>query len=132
MKRIRLQTLRGEFESLRMKSSESISEFYTQVTVVANQIRRNGEALTDMRISAKILQSLDPKCNVGPAQCLFGSPFSLKLIRATAYRFIQKKKKNQKSRCRVFWPEQFFFLSAEKEACCGRFLEQKNRQGVFF
>ena len=44
-----------------MESSESISEFYTRVMVVANQIRRNGEALTDMRISAKILQSLDPK-----------------------------------------------------------------------
>ena len=29
-------------------------------------------------------------CNVGPAQCLFGSPFSLKLIRATTYTFIQK------------------------------------------
>ncbi|KAL5816417.1 hypothetical protein ACOSQ3_024795 [Xanthoceras sorbifolium] len=61
VKRIRLQTLRGEFESLRMKSNESIAEFYTRVMVVANQLRRNGETLTDMRISEKILRSLDPK-----------------------------------------------------------------------
>ncbi|KAI9191984.1 hypothetical protein LWI28_016424 [Acer negundo] len=55
VKRIRLQTLRGEFESLRMKSNESITEFYTRVMVVANQLRRNGENLEDMRISEKIL-----------------------------------------------------------------------------
>ncbi|MBE2321338.1 retrotransposon gag domain-containing protein, partial [Solirubrobacter sp. CPCC 204708] len=61
VKSIRLQTLRGEFEFLCMKSSESISEFYTRVMVVANQIRRNGEVLTNMRISEKILRSLDPK-----------------------------------------------------------------------
>ncbi|KAI9176592.1 hypothetical protein LWI28_004728 [Acer negundo] len=61
VKRIRLQTLRGEFESLRMKSNESIAEFYTRVMVVANQLRRNGETLEDMRISEKILRSLDPK-----------------------------------------------------------------------
>ncbi|KAL5854902.1 hypothetical protein ACOSQ4_004704 [Xanthoceras sorbifolium] len=61
VKRIRLQTLRWEFESLRMKSNESIAEFYTRVMVVANQLRRNGETLTDMRISEKILRSLDPK-----------------------------------------------------------------------
>ncbi|KAI9164896.1 hypothetical protein LWI28_004122 [Acer negundo] len=61
VKMIRLQTLRGEFESLRMKSNESIAEFYTRVMVVANQLRRNGETLEDMRISEKILRSLDPK-----------------------------------------------------------------------
>ncbi|KAI9156917.1 hypothetical protein LWI28_014078 [Acer negundo] len=61
VKRIGLQTLRGEFESLRMKSNESIAEFYTRVMVVANQLRRNGENLEDMRISEKILRSLDPK-----------------------------------------------------------------------
>ncbi|KAK0589362.1 hypothetical protein LWI29_013222 [Acer saccharum] len=61
VKRIRLQTLRGEFESLRMKSNESIAEFYTRVMIVANQLRRNGETLVDMRISEKILRSLDPK-----------------------------------------------------------------------
>ncbi|KAL5810691.1 hypothetical protein ACOSQ4_027259 [Xanthoceras sorbifolium] len=61
VKRIHLQTLQGEFESLRMKSNESIAEFYTRVMVVANQLRRNGETLTDMRISEKILQSLDAK-----------------------------------------------------------------------
>jgi hypothetical protein len=63
VKRIRLQTLRGEFESLRMKSSESISEYYARVMLVTNQIRRNGEALTETRVIEKILRSLDPRFN---------------------------------------------------------------------
>ena len=61
IKKIRLQSLRGEFELLQMKSSESISDYHTTIMVMINQMRRNGEALTDARITEKILRSLDPK-----------------------------------------------------------------------
>jgi len=61
IKKIRLQCLRGEFELLQMKSSESISDYHTRIMVIVNQMRRNGEALTDARITEKILRSLDPK-----------------------------------------------------------------------
>jgi len=44
-----------------MKSSESISNYHTRSMVIVNQIKRNGEALTDARITEKILRSLDPK-----------------------------------------------------------------------
>jgi len=44
-----------------MKSSESISDYHTRIMVIVNQMRRNGEALTDARITEKILRSLDPK-----------------------------------------------------------------------
>ncbi|KAK0608903.1 hypothetical protein LWI29_037821 [Acer saccharum] len=44
-----------------MKSNESIAEFYTRVMIVANQLRRIGETLVDMRVSEKILRSLDSK-----------------------------------------------------------------------
>ena len=47
IKKIRLQSLRGEFELLRMKSSESISDYHTRIMVIVNQMRRNGEALID-------------------------------------------------------------------------------------
>jgi RNase H-fold protein (predicted Holliday junction resolvase) len=61
IKKIRLQSLRGEFELFQMKSSESISDYHTRIMVIVNQMRRNGEALTDARITEKILRSLDPK-----------------------------------------------------------------------
>jgi gag-polypeptide of LTR copia-type len=58
VKHVCLQTLCGELESMKMKESESVSDYITRVQAVMNQLIRNDEALTNARIVEKILRSL--------------------------------------------------------------------------
>jgi gag-polypeptide of LTR copia-type len=58
VKQVRLQTLRGEFKILRMKESEGVSNYITRVGMVVNQLKRNGEEMSESRVVEKILRSL--------------------------------------------------------------------------
>ena len=42
-----------------MKESEGVSDYITRVRVVVNQLKHNGEAISDARVMEKILRSLN-------------------------------------------------------------------------
>ena len=58
---VRLQTLRTQFETLKMTESKTIDQFMTKVMGVVNQLRMNGEELDDQRIVEKVLRCLPKK-----------------------------------------------------------------------
>ena len=58
---VRLQTLRGEMESMTMKETESVSDYITRVEQITNQLKNNGEEITEARIVEKILRFLTGK-----------------------------------------------------------------------
>ncbi|KAL4575763.1 hypothetical protein LXL04_011848 [Taraxacum kok-saghyz] len=58
---VKLQTLRCEFDALRMKDSETVEEFYNRAIILLSQLRINGETIEDNRIVEKILRSLTRK-----------------------------------------------------------------------
>jgi hypothetical protein len=61
VKTVKLQTLRTQFKTLRMTSSENVDQFMTRLMGIVNQIRLTGETITDQRIVEKILISLPKK-----------------------------------------------------------------------
>ena len=63
VKKGRLQKLRGDYESLHMKESESISDYTSKFPAGVNEMKRYGKTISDEHAVQKILRSLDEKFN---------------------------------------------------------------------
>ncbi|WCJ21047.1 hypothetical protein M5689_003236 [Euphorbia peplus] len=54
VKKVRLQMLRGEFEAMKMKDMEAVTDYSSRVKSVVNQMRQYGEKIEESRIVEKI------------------------------------------------------------------------------
>ncbi|XP_022150851.1 uncharacterized protein LOC111018895 [Momordica charantia] len=63
VKKVRLKKLRGDYEALHMKESESISYYTSRLLAVVNEMKRYSETINDEQVVEKILRSLDEKFN---------------------------------------------------------------------
>ena len=61
VKESKLQTYRGQFESLKMKEEENIGEYLLRVDEVVNSIRGLGGKLKEREVVDKVLRTLPMK-----------------------------------------------------------------------
>ena len=58
LKRVKLQTLRKQFETTQMKEDESVSDYLSRIVVLTNKMKACGEAINDLQKIEKVLRSL--------------------------------------------------------------------------
>ncbi|CAL1401775.1 unnamed protein product [Linum trigynum] len=61
VKKVRLQTQRGDFEAIKMKEGESVSDYTARVKSIASKLKQYGEKIEETKVVEKILRSLLPK-----------------------------------------------------------------------
>jgi len=60
-KRMQIMNLRRQFEGIKMKGSETVKEFSSNVSKIVNQMRLLGEEMQESRVVEKVLVSLPEK-----------------------------------------------------------------------
>ena len=61
VKRAKLQTLRIQYENLRMYNDESVANYFLQVDEIVNCMKNLGEEIKEAIVVEKVLRSLSPK-----------------------------------------------------------------------
>ncbi|GJR34914.1 retrovirus-related pol polyprotein from transposon TNT 1-94 [Tanacetum coccineum] len=62
-RRQQLQALRSEFDTIRMKPDEPVSDYFSQVMAIVNKMRIHGDKTEGVTVIEKILRSLTTKFN---------------------------------------------------------------------
>jgi len=55
VKKVRLQTLRGDFEKLKMEEDETIAKYFDRIIAISNEMRLNREDMSDTKTTEEIL-----------------------------------------------------------------------------
>ncbi|XP_019435710.1 PREDICTED: uncharacterized protein LOC109342107 [Lupinus angustifolius] len=61
LKKVRLQTMRRQYELMQMESNEKVAQFFNRVNSHTNAMKATGEKMVDQVIVEKILRTLSPK-----------------------------------------------------------------------
>ncbi|GAU22543.1 hypothetical protein TSUD_296630 [Trifolium subterraneum] len=61
VKKVKLQALKRQFELLEMKSDEAVSEYFTRVDTLTNQMKNCGSTLSEEEMVEKVLRTLTHK-----------------------------------------------------------------------
>ncbi|XP_019416446.1 PREDICTED: uncharacterized protein LOC109327744 [Lupinus angustifolius] len=61
IKKVKLQTLRRQYELLHMEECGRIGEYFTKVLTITNQMKGYGESIIDLMVIEKIMRSLPQK-----------------------------------------------------------------------
>ncbi|KAK2364503.1 hypothetical protein QL285_089370 [Trifolium repens] len=61
VKKVKLQSLRKQYENLNMKNNEKVPEYISRVIVITNEMKACGETLSEQIIIEKVLRSLTPQ-----------------------------------------------------------------------
>ncbi|XP_020250569.1 uncharacterized protein LOC109827953 [Asparagus officinalis] len=61
VKEAKIQTLRSEFEGLRMREAETVDDFGAKLTTILNKIRALGDKIDEAYVVKKLLRAVPPK-----------------------------------------------------------------------
>ncbi|XP_073225681.1 uncharacterized protein [Cicer arietinum] len=61
VKQVKLQSYRRKYEIMQMEANQKVSDYFSKLTVIVNQMRTCGENITDQMVVEKVLRSLSPK-----------------------------------------------------------------------
>ncbi|KAK2366943.1 hypothetical protein QL285_080272 [Trifolium repens] len=61
VKKVKLQSLRKQYENLNMKNNEKVPEYISRMTLITNEMKACGETLSEQVIIEKVLRSLTPQ-----------------------------------------------------------------------